>query len=153
MKKIVYARTNAEFLNKTFGTSYKAYMRGRWEYDEETWVWMIRLDNRIRDGWHNRIISENEIWEEYLGNETPTYRGERERKYRIVVSIVENGTFGREYHILGRYRYDAEKSKLGCNVLIKTDDSFLYTTCEERIENIATKILEEYKEAFQKLAK
>ena len=39
MEQIVYARTNAEFLNEAFGTDYKAWMRSRWEYDEDTWVW------------------------------------------------------------------------------------------------------------------
>ena len=122
MQQIVYANTNAEFLNKVFGTNYKAWMRGRWEYSKDTWVWMIRLDGKCRQNWRNRIINENEIWEEYIGTETPTYRHEPERKYRIVVGI-EKGNLGREYHILGKYRYDAEKSTIGRNVLIKVCDT------------------------------
>lgn len=121
MEQIVYANTNANFLNKVFGTNYKGWMRGRWEYDKDTWVWMIRLDGKVRQDWRNRKISENEIWEEYIGSETPTYRKEPERKYRIVVGI-EEGSQGREYHILGKYKFDSEKSFVGRNVLIKVCD-------------------------------
>ncbi len=118
MEKIVYASSNADFLNKVYGTRYKAFMRGRYPLDRDTWVWMIRLDNSVRQGWKNRIINENEIWEEYVGIEQPTYKEARERKYRIVVSIEETFS-GRAYHILGRYAYDFKNSKIGRNVLVK----------------------------------
>jgi hypothetical protein len=121
MKKVVYANSNAEFLNQTYGTNYKAFMRGRYPLNRETWVWMIRLDYTNRWGWKNRIINENEIWEEYVGAETPTYTNEAERRYRIVVYIKDNPN-GREYHILGKYAFDAARSKVGRNVLIKVSD-------------------------------
>ena len=117
MEQIVYARTNAEFLNEAFGTDYKAWMRSRWEYDEDTWVWMVHFDGKIREGWINCIVSENEIWEKYIGDEPPTYKRDA-KKFRIVVSI-ENKVSGREYHVLGKYQYDEDKSTVGCHVLIK----------------------------------
>ena len=118
MNCIIYAKTNAEFLNEAFGTNYVAWMKSRWEYDQDTWVWMVRFDGRIRQDWANRIISETEIWEEYVGNEEPTYRSKKEKKYRIVVQILE-GRCGREYHTLGKFKYDYEKSTIGRHVLIK----------------------------------
>ncbi len=118
MGRIIYANTHAEFLNQCFGKNYKAFMKSRWPYDEETWVWMIKTDHQVRDGWMNNIVSENEVWEEYIGDEPPTFKTEKERKYRIVVSVQE-GINGREYHILGKYQYSKEESKIGRNVLIK----------------------------------
>ncbi len=109
MSKIIIAKTNADFLNKEYGTDYKAFMRSRWNYSDNTWVWMVRFDGNIRDGWRNRIISEDEIWEEYVDAGMPTYAGDNERKFRIVVSIVD-GARGREYRILGRYAFDFENS-------------------------------------------
>ena len=119
MEQIVYARTNAEFLNEAFGTDYKAWMRSRWEYDEDTWVWMVRFDSKVRQGWINCIINENEIWEKYVGNEPPAYKDDG-KKIRIVVSI-EKGFNGREYHVLGKYRYDENKSSIGCHVFLKEE--------------------------------
>ena len=54
MAKTVYATSNADFLNKTYGTNYKSFMRGRYPLDAQTWVWMIRLDAKERQGWRNR---------------------------------------------------------------------------------------------------
>ena len=121
MKNVVYANSNADFLNKVYGTNYKAFMRGRYPLDSQTWVWMIRLDGKERQGWRNRVINENEIWEEYVGKEQPSYNATEERKYRIVVSIKDLPS-RRAYHILGRYRFDTEKSKIGRNVLIKVSE-------------------------------
>jgi hypothetical protein len=119
-EQIVYARTHAEFLNKAFGTDYSGWMRSRWEYDEDTWVWMVRFDGRARQGWINCIIDDNEIWEKYIGDEPPTYR-EDDKRFRIVVSI-EKGITGREYCVLGTYMLDQEKSTVGRHVLIKVEE-------------------------------
>ena len=118
MSKIFYARTHADFLNQAFGTNYKAYYKGRWNYDDDTWVWMVRMDRQVRDGWVNRIISENEIWEEYIWDNAPSYRNEVERKYRIAVNIIDT-SYGREYHILGKYKFDFEQSTSKKHVLVK----------------------------------
>jgi hypothetical protein len=113
--EVVYARTNAEFLNKRFGTCYEAWMKSRWQYDENTWVWIVHFDGKNRAGWANFIVSDHEIWEKYVGQDTPTYKGDT-KKLRIVVSVLE-GSRGREYHILGRFKLDEEKSTVGCHVL------------------------------------
>ena len=118
MEKIVHARTNAEFLNKAFGTHYQAWMKSRWEYDADTWVWMVRFDGRARQEWKNRVINENEIWEEYVGREAPTYTAVPEKKYRIVVEIID-GYSDRAYRIWGKFRYDFSKSGPGRHVLVR----------------------------------
>ena len=123
MKQVVFAQSNAAFLNQVFGTAYRAWMKSRWEYDEGTWVWMIRFNKTIQ-GWRNLRINDNEIWEEYEGTEPPTYRKEPERKYRIVVEI-KDGVGGREYHILGKYRYERERSFVGRHVLVKESEDLL----------------------------
>ena len=119
MEQIVYARTNAEFLNEAFGTDYKAWMKSRWEYDEDTWVWMVRFDGKIRSGWLNLIVNENEIHEKYVDIVPPTFKDDK-RKFRIVVSVKE-GYNGREYHVLGKYRYNENKSSIGCHVFLKEE--------------------------------
>ena len=121
MSKIIYAKTHADFLNQAFGTNYKGYMKSRWDYSQNTWVWMVRIDNQVRDGWVNRIINENEIWEEYVWNNEPTYSGESEREYRIVASIIDS-PLGREYHILGKYKFDFERSTNKKHILKKVEE-------------------------------
>ena len=117
--EVVYARTHAEFLNIRFGTNYKAWMKSRWQYDADTWVWIVRFDGKNRGGWVNRIVSYNEIWEQYVGWDTPTYKGDA-KKNRIVVSVLESGR-GREYHVLGKFKLDNERSTVGCHVLSRIE--------------------------------
>lgn len=115
----IHAKTHAEFLNTVFGTHYKAWMKSRWQYDADTWVWMVRFDGANRDGWVNRIVSDNEIWEQYVGRDTPTYKGDT-KKIRIVVSVLESGR-GREYHVLGKFKLDEKRSTVGCHVLSRIE--------------------------------
>lgn len=122
MSKIVYAKTHAEFLNKIYGTNYKNYMRGRWSYDYDTWVWMVRMDGAIRDGWVNKIINENEIHEEYVWAGEPGYTSDRERRYRIAVQIIDMPGGMRVYNILGKYRYDFAESTYKKHVLKKVEE-------------------------------
>ena len=119
--EIVIARTNAEFLNQVYGTDYESFMRSRWSYSDDTWVWMVRFDEKIRQGWKNKIVSDTEIWEEYVWPDEPTYTNQVERKYRIVVEISKTPSGLREYHILGKYMFDFENSTLKKHILIKAD--------------------------------
>lgn len=50
---VIEARTYAEFLNKTFGCNYKGWMKGTFEIDHKTTVWMIHIDSIERGGYHN----------------------------------------------------------------------------------------------------
>lgn len=120
-KGTIWAKSNADFLNQTFGTNYKAFMRGRWNYSDNTWVWMVRMDGKVRQGWVNKIISDKEIHELYVSNDTPTYSNEPERKYRIVVQIIDHANI-REYRLLGKYRFDFENSTKGKHILLKVNE-------------------------------
>ena len=118
MEKIIQAETHAEFLNKAFGTNYLGWYKSRWNYGSDTWVWMIYIDGKIRRGWKNSFFANGNILEEYVGAGEPTYKNEVERKYRIVVQIIEKNGH-REYHILGKYRYDKERSNKRKHIFIK----------------------------------
>ena len=118
MTTIICAETHADFLNQAFGTNYKGYMRGRWNYDENTWVWIVRMDSKVRSGWRNRIIDQNEIWEEYVLDGDPSYSDESERMYRIAVNVVDT-PIGRQYHILGKYKFDFKNSTTKKHILTK----------------------------------
>ena len=107
----IYARTHADFLNKAFGTNYKAWMSCVWHYTDETIVWMVRF-NQIRNGWRNRFISNNRIMEENLNKVTvwngiPVKEGMHRR--RIVIEIDDSGRM-RKYIFRGIYVYDEKSS-------------------------------------------
>ena len=105
--EVVYARTNAEFLNKRFGTSYKAWMKCGWKYDDDTIVWMVPLDGVERYGWRNRIVDSNTVREDYVGLEEFRLIGHRHiNEYQRIVVQKEQG----RYTILGLYRYDFKNS-------------------------------------------
>jgi hypothetical protein len=121
--KTVYASTHADFLNQTFGTSYQAWMKSRWSYDKDTWVWMVAIDEKVRSGWKNKIIDKNEIHEYYVGNDEPTYVNEIEKPYRIIVRILEKPST-RIYSILGKYKYVTERSNERKHVFVKIEDIY-----------------------------
>ena len=50
LNEITYARTHADFLNKKFGTNYKAWMKSVYYLNDEYEVWMVRFDGVLRDG-------------------------------------------------------------------------------------------------------
>lgn len=123
INKIYYAKTHADFLNQAFGTNYVSWEGGRWKLDFQTWVWMVRMDGKIRRGWRNIIINQDEIHELYVWNHIPpTYNNVPEMPYRIAVQIVDLPQEKREYRILGKYKFDVEQSTNSRHVLIKISD-------------------------------
>ena len=107
-----YARTHAEFLNRTFGTNYKAWMKSVWTYDADTIVWIVRFDGKIRDGWKNYFVSGNRIYEENLYRREIFY-GKSMRFFltqdRIVIEIDDSSS-DRKYVFRGVFRYDKNNS-------------------------------------------
>ncbi len=109
--------TNAEFLNKNFGTHYYCWMRCTWEYSRTLKVWMVEFDGRVRYGWKNEIDG-NRVIEHFVGNEMiPPHRSFTET-YRLVVNKT------RGYAILGVYKYDKQTSDLYTRrIWVKVADS------------------------------
>jgi hypothetical protein len=109
--EIVYAKTHAEFLNATFGTNYKQWMKCVWNYNENTIVWMVRF-NHETGGWRNSFVSSNRIKEENLEHALE-WNGksvaDRLDTKRIVVEIDDSG-YRRKYIFRGIYTYDKEAS-------------------------------------------
>ena len=120
-REFICARTHAEFLNQAFGTNYNAWMKSRWDLSSDTWVWMVCFDKKVRGGWKNTVVSNAEIWEEYVGIGDPTYKNREERKFRIVVEISKTPNGLRQYHILGKFMFDFENSTFDKHILIKAD--------------------------------
>lgn len=97
--------TNAEFLNKNFGTNYKAWMKCTWAYDDIL-VWMVRFDKTVSAGWQNIIVDENTVKEIYVKSiekQLETHKSV-DVKYRLIVDKAQN------YKILGVYEYDTLNS-------------------------------------------
>ncbi|MBE7068739.1 MAG: hypothetical protein E7381_05505 [Clostridiales bacterium] len=110
-KKIIRADTNAEFLNKRFGTHYKQWYKSTWQESPNRIVWMVRFYGET-GGWINRFTDEthNRIVEKYVGKkpiELPPYS----HRIRIVVAIEERDV-PRRYTIEGVYQFDAKASTL-----------------------------------------
>ncbi len=109
--EFIYAKTNADFLNKAFGTNYNKYMKGTWGFNSEWTVWMVRF-NEVRRGWRNSFLPGNRIMEENLAHHT-TWDGQDIRteihKKKIVIQIID-GDFARKYIFRGKYEYDEKNS-------------------------------------------
>ena len=106
---VIYAETNADFLNKAFGTEYKKWMRCGWDYDEETIVWMVPFDNKIRQGWRNTIVDSCTVREDFVGREDEKLLEHKKLKNFRRIVVKKEQEYGR-YVILGLYTYDFEHS-------------------------------------------
>ena len=99
--------TNAEFLNKYFGTNYKQWMRCTYNVSKDTVVWMVNIDGSVAMGWSNvllpdgKTIEERFVWD--LSRQIPPHR-HIDYNYRIVVDKSKN------YKVLGFFKYDRENS-------------------------------------------
>ena len=112
--------TNAEFLNKNFGTHYYRWMKCTWEYSSTLKVWMVEFDGRVRYGWKNEIDG-NRVIEHFVESPgrimIPSHRSFTET-YRLVVNKT------RGYAILGVYKYDKQNSYLpNRRIWVKVADS------------------------------
>ena len=110
MVRCFFANSHAEFLNKAFGTNYKAWMKCVWRYDKDWVVWMVRF-NKTDGGWTNTFLSDSRIKEENLKNWI-MWNGkpiECVDKKRIVIEIKDLD-YTRKYIYRGRYIYDEQNS-------------------------------------------
>ena len=103
--EFIYAKTHTEFLNKAFGTNYKAWMRCTWTYNNMV-VWMVRF-NKTDGGFKNTFISNDRIKEECLGWDENVLTSVD--KVKIVMEIDDNA-FLRKYIFRGIYKYDEKNS-------------------------------------------
>ena len=125
---IIYAKSHAEFLNKTFGTNYKGWMKSSWKYnlDKEWSVWMVRF-NKTDGGWTNTFVTPNRICQDNLEGVT-TFEGMSivyaTTKKRIVFEVVDTG-ITRKYIFRGKFVYDEVSSNpFKCQYLNKISDEF-----------------------------
>ena len=107
-KRTISARTNAEFLNEVVGTKYKQWYKSGYKLSSNTLIWMIRIDNKLRQGWQNVWLDEDTILEQFIGGNYSLDTCVKEH-YRIVVEI-KDGLFGREYKIHGLFKCVKEET-------------------------------------------
>ena len=101
-KRTISARTNAEFLNEVVGTKYKQWYKSGYKLSSNTLIWMVRIDNKSRQGWKNIWIDDDTILERFeVGNYSLST--DVKEPYRIVVEIQE-GWSGRKYIIHGLFK-------------------------------------------------
>ena len=110
---IITARTYADFLNKTFDTNYKGWFKSTYELDEDTTVWMIRLDSKERDGYIN-YFDGSDIIEE---SSNPT---RSKKKYRLVFKVNDIRNVYKTFTYLGRY-FLSDKSSKNRRIFVRTE--------------------------------
>ena len=99
----ITVRTNAEFLNKVFGTNYKLWLKSTYELDDSTTVWMIRIDGEKRNNFKN-YFDNGYIIEESLEEETRSLK-----PIRMVFQIMGKKDY-KTFVYLGKYTLDNGKS-------------------------------------------
>ena len=105
----VKAKTIAEFLNKTFGTNYKLWLKSTYELDDSTTVWMIKIDGEKRNTFKNYFDNENIVEESYE---------EKTRSLnpiRMVFQIVEKDNFSIKLWNIFDGNNIGQKNFDGCN--------------------------------------
>ena len=112
----VITRTITEFLNETFGTTHKGWMRSTHPYNNKTVIWMIRIDQEERAGFKNYFVDGN-IVEESMDKPTRS-----DKPFRMVFQIIENRKEKTKTFIyLGKYKLDLDKSSPTRRVFVPVD--------------------------------
>ena len=110
---IFYARTHADFLNKNFGTNYKAWMKCCYNLNSKYEVWMIRFDGKLRDGWKNTLLGDI-IQDENCYYERKSWSGIPLPKTlyhtKLVFEIIDDNYDSRKYVFRGVYEYQKDIS-------------------------------------------
>ena len=108
---VFYAKTHAEFLNKNFGTNYKAWGRCCYNLSIVYEVWMIRFDGRNREGWKNSYNGDT-IKDENIKNDRTHWANMKLPKTlnhtKLVFEIIESNE--RKYVFKGVYQYQQNES-------------------------------------------
>ncbi len=111
---VITVKTNAEFLNTTFGTTYKQWYKSTYNLDDETTVWMIRIDSKERDGFKN-YFEDGCIIEESNTEQTRSLK-----PIRMVFQILEENGL-KTFVYLGKYKMDNEKSTIDKRVFVAVE--------------------------------
>ena len=110
-ERVVYAQTNAEFLNSEFGTNYVQWYKSVWSYNNDTLVWMVKIDGSENSGWKNIWTDKDHtiIVEKYIGNDKSSIDVAVNEQYRIVAE--KDFSFPvHKYYVRGLFKYDKENS-------------------------------------------
>ena len=119
--EVVYAQTNAEFLNSKFGTDFKGFYKSGFPLSSNTLVWMIKIDGTVNLDWQNNWVKEingkfeivtgsphnkfDTILEQYFGNDNVDVKHE----YRIVAEKDFSKPV-HKYFVHGRFKLDKSAS-------------------------------------------
>lgn len=105
--EFIYAQTNADFLNKAFGTNYRGYQKSSWKYSDDWVVWMVEF-NKVKNGWTNTFVNNSRIKQDNLLRREE-FEGQPinmvTTKKRIVFEI-DNSGYLRKYIFRGMFVYD-----------------------------------------------
>ena len=119
--EIIEVARNAELLNTLLGTNYKQWYKSTYQLTVDTMIWIIRLDNKLRNGWRNRMEN-GRIVEEFNEDTTPSnlYLGMQVKK-RVVFEKTSDGFV---FH--GVYQYDETTSNPKHRELVKIADAYSF---------------------------
>lgn len=124
---IIRTKTHAELLNKLLGTQYKQWYKCTYDLDDNTFIWIVSLDNSSNAGHRNKFLNNTTIIEQFDKNDT--FSKERflhgiNREFRLVFEKIETAN-GRLYKFHGLYKLirvenDGYKRTLKLSSLIYT---------------------------------
>lgn len=101
---VIYAGTNAEFLNKLLGLNYKQYMKCAYNYSDNLVILFIESGYNKSTQWKNHFSSEKIIME-YLGNAEDMLEGHKSFDYKnLALFEKRNYGNGKEFYFWGIYK-------------------------------------------------
>lgn len=118
--EIVRVNHHVDLLNYLLNREYKGFYKSYLRIDNNTMIWMVHFDNKLRQGWCNKIVGNRIIEEFHNVKKAPTNIGVGTTlTRRIVFEITNNG-----YKFLGVYEFDAANSNLIHRELVKISDTY-----------------------------
>ena len=125
--QIIPVSTHAQLLNYLLKKDYKQWYKSTYRINDDTYIWIIHLDNTYRDGWKN-WTEDDIIIERYDTNKPKTKTFERGLvlKHRLVFEIIGKGV-ERKYKFHGLYELIMNEDEYS-RVLTKESDEYDFST-------------------------
>lgn len=120
----IEVRTNYGLLNNILGLNYNGWQKGYFILSKDSYIWMISLNGKEKQGWINKINNDGTITEDYLyeKDDSSTFSLGITHTKRFIFDKIICGNQTLHFVFLGVYELVEKSNKDKHRILKKISD-------------------------------